>query len=524
MTPKQLLHQLLLAQGMVLLPVLVILCASGALIMLYAVHWGAEHVQAVTGTWRAAVLFIVAFGLFIVTRVAMLRLAIYNLETMIYHWRIVWLHRVARADWARLESLAYRDFHARLVEDLNSLPGAVYLLINALTSSVVITLAMVYIAWFSPAGLLVTILVLGAIGAVFWRQRQLLQQAWHQARKQDARINALLFDILSGFRELKLCRSKRDAALDDLARQSGHNMRTKKYAGILLSFNAWGESLLMILLLGVAVFLLPMLYGHGSVMALKITTTVLFITNSLLNLLKVIPVWSRLQALTQRLDQLQKQIGPVDALPIRVTNDWPELYQVRARIAAIFNQPPWEISLHPGAALFITGGNGSGKTTLLKRLCGLYPQVDCQFWWNGQKVYDMAAYRSQFAAVFSQPHVFRFFPSECSEEEALQWLRLFALEKVVHYHAGVFRFAELSTGMYKRLALVQAILLDRPVLLLDEWAAEQDPAMRAWFYTQFIPKMTALGKALIVVSHDEAFFSLTAQVMRMENGRLTKSN
>ena len=53
----------------------------------------------------------------------------------------------------------------------------------------------------------------------------------------------------------------------------------------------------------------------------------------------------------------------------------------------------------------------------------------------------------------------------------------------------------------ERLALLNAWLEERPVLVFDEWAADQDPAFRRVFYTELLPDLKRLGKTIIVISH-----------------------
>ena len=50
-----------------------------------------------------------------------------------------------------------------------------------------------------------------------------------------------------------------------------------------------------------------------------------------------------------------------------------------------------------------------------------------------------------------------------------------------------FTTLDLSLGQRKRLALAVVMLEDRPVLLFDEWAAEQDAAFRQHFYEDILP-------------------------------------
>ena len=47
---------------------------------------------------------------------------------------------------------------------------------------------------------------------------------------------------------------------------------------------------------------------------------------------------------------------------------------------------------------------------------------------------------------------------------------------------GAFTTTDLSTGQRKRLALLAAYLDDRPCYLFDEWAADQDPVFKRFFW------------------------------------------
>jgi putative pyoverdin transport system ATP-binding/permease protein len=86
----------------------------------------------------------------------------------------------------------------------------------------------------------------------------------------------------------------------------------------------------------------------------------------------------------------------------------------------------------------------------------------------------------------------------------------------------VFSTIDLSAGQRKRLALVHALLEQRPVMMFDEWAADQDPTFRRVFYTAFLPELKRQGKTLIVVSHDDRYFEIADRVIRLENGKLVE--
>jgi putative ATP-binding cassette transporter len=109
---------------------------------------------------------------------------------------------------------------------------------------------------------------------------------------------------------------------------------------------------------------------------------------------------------------------------------------------------------------------------------------------------------------------------EASESEVKGWLeRLRILEKV-RVEQGIVRDPKLSQGQRKRLALVVALLEERPVLLLDEWAADQDPGFRRLFYRELLPALREAGRTVIAITHDDAYFDVADRVLRLSEGQL----
>ena len=72
------------------------------------------------------------------------------------------------------------------------------------------------------------------------------------------------------------------------------------------------------------------------------------------------------------------------------------------------------------------------------------------------------------------------------------------------------------------MALALALAEDRPVLLLDEWAADQDPATRERFYRQILPTLKQTGKTIIAVTHDERYFDCADVRYHMDEGRMQR--
>ncbi|WP_146743094.1 ATP-binding cassette domain-containing protein, partial [Lonsdalea populi] len=80
----------------------------------------------------------------------------------------------------------------------------------------------------------------------------------------------------------------------------------------------------------------------------------------------------------------------------------------------------------------------------------------------------------------------------------------------------------LSQGQRKRVALLLALAEQREILLLDEWAADQDPQFRRVFYQMLLPHLMAEGKTVIAISHDDRYFGLADRLLEMRAGQLVE--
>jgi putative ATP-binding cassette transporter len=195
----------------------------------------------------------------------------------------------------------------------------------------------------------------------------------------------------------------------------------------------------------------------------------------------------------------------------------------------LFKLGPVDLSFRSGEISFLVGGNGSGKTTLAKLLVGLYVPESGATILNGVITTDenRVRYRQTFSAIFSDFHLFESLggiESSDIDGRANEWLERLHLNHKVSVSGGKFSTRDLSHGQRKRLALVVAYLEDRPFLVFDEWAADQDPQFKEVFYHSVLTDLKSRGKSVLVISHDERYFHVADRVIQMENGRIIERN
>ncbi|WP_257019919.1 multidrug ABC transporter permease/ATP-binding protein [Psychrobacter sp. BI730] len=188
------------------------------------------------------------------------------------------------------------------------------------------------------------------------------------------------------------------------------------------------------------------------------------------------------------------------------------------------------LTLQRGDVVFLIGANGSGKSTLAKIITGIFTPTTGTVQVDGQCVdsENNADFRQVFSAIFSDQHLFKQLIGDQGNEPdtvlVSDWLHKLNLQEKVSVSDHKLSTDKLSQGQRKRLAMLIAVAEQKDILLLDEWAADQDPAFRRVFYQTLIPELKAMGKTLFIISHDDGYFEHADRLLLMKEGRLIELN
>ncbi|SUD48282.1 ABC transporter ATP-binding protein YojI [Nocardia otitidiscaviarum] len=190
-----------------------------------------------------------------------------------------------------------------------------------------------------------------------------------------------------------------------------------------------------------------------------------------------------------------------------------------------FRLGPIDLTFEPGQITFIVGGNGSGKSTLAKLITGLYVPRSGFVEFDGEQINheNIEWFRQNCSAIFTDFHLFEDylgFDRPGIDDEVRHYLEELQIAHKVTVRDGRLSTIDLSQGQRKRLALLTALLEDRAVYLFDEWAADQEPRFRDVFYREILTKLKERGKTVIVITHDDRYFDLADQLVKLDYGRL----
>jgi putative ATP-binding cassette transporter len=446
--------------------------------------------------------------------------------------------RVLAAPLRRLEELGQPRILAALTEDAIALALAFNMLPLMGISAAVVACCMAYLAWLSPPAFaaILAFLMLGALS--FWPATRTGLQHLLAARREHDVLMGHFHGLIEGAKELKLHAGRREAFLGrrlDVSAAAVCDRFTSAYT-LLAATTGWVR-LLVLASIGLVLFLLPAWYPLEPGLPAGCTLTLLFAMAPLetvagpgiLMLGRARIALEKVESLGLSLAAVGSEGGLESGDPAAVGGQI-ELRGVthaycREHAEGGFVLGPIDLHLRPGELVFLVGGNGSGKTTLAKLLIGLYAPEQGEVLLDGKAVTAAGrdGYRRLFSAVFSDFYLFEDLlglEGAGLDARAREYLRLLHLDRVVGVRDGRLSTTELSRGQRKRLALLTAYLEDRPVCVFDEWAADQDPIFKRVFYTQLLPELKARGKAVVVISHDDAYFHVADRVLKLVEGKL----
>ena len=346
-----------------------------------------------------------------------------------------------------------------------------------------------------------------------------------EAEAADARVAHLARHLVGGFRELLGSQRRRDDFLANDLEPAANDLRLQRSLARTTALQAGVATAIALALVLVAAFVAPS-FGLTSGIALAVFVST-HAYDALQGIVTYLPMIGTAGEAIFQLDALSAALQPRPREPRRGR----PLREFRSIVfqGVAYRYPgedaptlgPFDLSLRRGEIVFVTGGNGGGKSTLMKLLTGLYLPA------TGLVLIDGSAWhvedqRGLFASIFTDYFLFDFAPDSSAFDRVRAEALLARLQLASHVRVTKTGFAAgpLSAGRRKRLALVQAILEERPILVLDEWTADQDAEFRAEFFDRLLPELKAQGMTIIAVTHDERFFGRCDRLLRVADGRI----
>lgn len=507
--------------------------STAALIALISNAVGRNPTESVASiAWDFVGLALVALITSIISQVVLIRLC----QDAVWQLRMRLSRQILTSELNHLEELGTPRLLATLTEDVQSVTTAVAVVPFLCIDFAIVAGCLVYIlGLYWKISLLLFGFLFVAMGSCQWllkRGGKLLALA----REEQDLLFKHFRTVTEGIKELKLHHQRRHVFLSKELESTATLLRRHNVDGLTLfaTTASWGK-LLFFFAVGFILFALPKFIPISPHSLSGYILTFAYVMLPMDNIVNSLPHISRASVALQKIESLGLSLASNTedfTVPPPFNASWQQLqlkevtYPYKGeQEEKSFILGPVNLTLQPGELVFIVGGNGSGKSTLAKLITGLYSPESGEIWLDEKLINQQNRewYRQHFSAIFSDFYLFESLlglDNTDLDRQAQKYLKQLQLDHKVKIEQGKLSTTTLSQGQRKRLALLTAYLEDRPIYLFDEWAADQDPAFKEIFYTQFLAELKNRGKTVLIISHDDHYFSLADRLLKLNYGKV----
>jgi putative ATP-binding cassette transporter len=506
--------------------------------VLAIINLAARNVSADSINISYILMFASTVGIFVTSQKYILTSGIVIMEDILDAIRLRLSDKIRRTDLLTIERIGKAEIYNRLAQECTLISQMAPYVISALQAAVMLICVFGYIAILSVfAAALLVILILAGV-YIFHKNNLKVYAELDETNRAEIKLFVSLTDILDGLKEITLNRRKGNDLYSHFVAISRRLKELKISTGYKFSDNMVFSQEVIYLILGAIVFVLPRLNPDMAGDIVSTTTAMLFAVGPLGNLVSMFPVFGKMDVAIKHIydleNELDLQVLPTEVQPINEENRFTgftsivlnELYfeYTNGDEQETFSVGPIDLTLRRGEVLFIIGGNGCGKTTFLKALTMLYRPTSGNIHVDGELIdnANYLEYRELYSAIFYDFHLFdKLYGLENVDPKRINdLLSVMHIQNKTEFRDNGFTKLDLSTGQRKRLALIVTFMEDKPVYIFDEWAADQDPQFKKYFYYELLTTLKAQGKTVIAVSHDDRYFHLADRVIKMEYGRI----
>ncbi|MGI5506006.1 ABC transporter ATP-binding protein [Lentzea sp. CA-135723] len=172
-----------------------------------------------------------------------------------------------------------------------------------------------------------------------------------------------------------------------------------------------------------------------------------------------------------------------------------------------------DLTIKGGEFVALLGPSGCGKSTALNCLAGLLPLTGGRITLDGRRIDDLPPEKRGFGMVFQNYALFPHMSVRRNIAFGLSMRRLAKAEiarrvdeavRLVQLEEHQHRFpAQLSGGQQQRVAIARAIVLEPPLVLMDEPLSNLDASLRLEMRTEIRRLHQSLGLTTVYVTHDQ---------------------
>ncbi|WP_395020044.1 type I secretion system permease/ATPase [Dongia sp.] len=376
-----------------------------------------------------------------------------------------------------------------------------------------------------------------------------MQKAVERSYREMAQKHAMLVETINGLDTIKAASAEGQMQRDwdgYVAASSSSAMESRFWSTIAINFVVMSSNLAFVGVLMVGCY---MIFTHDPTSPYPALTTGAMVAASMLTSRAMAPL-GQIAGLIVRFHQSWTSLKGLNRLmDLPVERPQGKVFLRRPRIDGgiefrnvVFKYPNAQtpaldgvsFRIQPGERVGIVGRIGSGKTTIERLVMGLFEPSEGAVLVDGTDIrqLDPTDLRQSIGCVLQDPHLFFGSVKDnitlgapyVDEDSFLRAATLAGVDQFVRQHPLGYDMPTgengryLSGGQRQSVAVARALLLNPPILVLDEPTSSMDNSTENTFKTrlgEIVP-----GKTLLLVTHRNSMLSLVDRLIVLDRGKV----
>ncbi len=425
-----------------------------------------------------------------------------------------------------------------VMNDVTTLESLPRVFLTSFNAAIMIIIGTCYLFWIFPPGATIMLLILIAIGSWFVYRNKAIEKDFQASRSLGDTYMRNVNDFLSGFKKIKMSTLRSNNIFNKyLSRNREKFIQLRERAFLNDLMNRLTGDYSFYTAIGFILFALPLIFQFDQKIQGNFLITLLFLMGPISTFVDLMGTYVSFKVAVRRINEFNEVIKDINydstlSGQFAMKESFQKIRFEDVSYAYLngstnFRLDTINFTINQGEVIFICGGNGSGKSTFINLLAGLYIPQSGKIYFNEHPITseNRPLYRNKLSCIFADDHLFSENYDDLNlqptNSQFIEYLESMELYNVIKFDSDKNNVAhDISSGQRKRLLLIYSMMEEKDIFIFDEWAAEQDPSFRRYFYNTIIPDLQKKGKTVVAITHDDAYFKQADRLIKFDYGKM----
>lgn len=436
------------------------------------------------------------------------------------------VERILHSDITAIANIGKAKILASLSKDISNIANGFMRLLDASQGGLMIIFSFFYFFYISPKIALFLLIWFVITGGIIFVSMKKSYTFFKKSRGNDDLLYGNFETAVDAHREMTINLDRFESFKNEFYTNANAQKQNDTSAEIYHAFTSNFLNTMLLCAIGVVMYM-SLANGGDMGTATTISLAILFLRTHIMMFIMSVPSIFSAKISIKKIEELKLiEFENINFDRSKTMLKWNEIRFENVNFAYNENNPVLKninLTIKKGEIVFLVGENGSGKSTLFFIMSGLLRPSSGKIYVDDEELIGdkLREFQNSISVIFSDFYLFKELLN-ADEKQIDFWLKTLKMDKRISVENGKISDLNLSVGQKKRVALMLAMLENRDFVMLDEWAADQDPEFREFFYDEILGILKRKQISVFAISHDDRYFKNADLVYKITNGNLSQ--